>query len=268
MSNKTIFISHIHEEKDLAILIKNELTNEFSGFVDIFVSSDGISIPSGSNFLNRIQDALSDCSAAVYLISERSVKRNWINFELGAVWIKSYEQVKSGGLEIPVIPFCHSGVTSATLPQPLGNLNAINANDPIHLENAFKSLQIAMGGKGNLKTNFTELSKKIFDLEQKYTIGNAVKAMLSPIKGDMAKLISHCESQLPGATIQLQLGFIEQGIVSAIKNYESGQLKGLIQVSIEKPGTSFGPTGAINGAEVTIAMKADLIKEFRDILKD
>jgi len=61
MSNHQIFLSHIHEEKELAILIKDAIEAEFSGFVEVFVSSDGTSIPAGSNFLKRIEDGLVNC---------------------------------------------------------------------------------------------------------------------------------------------------------------------------------------------------------------
>ncbi len=69
MSPKVIFLSHIHEEMELAILIEEALKAEFSGFVDVFVSSDGVSIPAGANFLRRIENGLINCIGAVYLIS-------------------------------------------------------------------------------------------------------------------------------------------------------------------------------------------------------
>ncbi|PTP70076.1 hypothetical protein CWO23_12785, partial [Vibrio splendidus] len=89
MNSHQLFLSHIHEERDLAVLIKTAIEEEFSGFVEVFVSSDGTSIPAGSNFLKRIEDGLVNCIGALYLISPVSVKRNWINFELGAVWIRN-----------------------------------------------------------------------------------------------------------------------------------------------------------------------------------
>src|SRR5690348_9372698 len=121
---KTIFLSHIHGERDLAILIKNTIEEEFSGFVDVFVSSDGVSIPAGSNFLSRIEDGLINCCAAIFLLSPHSVNRNWINFELGSVWIRN----KLSSVEIPAIPVCHSGMSLNDMPQPINNLNAIQGN--------------------------------------------------------------------------------------------------------------------------------------------
>ncbi|MBF0888055.1 hypothetical protein [Gluconobacter cadivus] len=51
MTSKKIFLSHIHEEKELALLIKDNIVEAFAGFVEVFVSTDGVSIPAGSNFL-------------------------------------------------------------------------------------------------------------------------------------------------------------------------------------------------------------------------
>ena len=76
MTNKLIFLSHIHEEKELALLLKQAIENEFSGFVDVFVSSDGVSIPAGANFLKKIEAGLVACIGAIYLISPTSVRRN------------------------------------------------------------------------------------------------------------------------------------------------------------------------------------------------
>ena len=127
-AGRLAFLSHIHEESELAILIKKSLEDEFSGFVDVFVSSDGLSIPAGANFLKRIESSLSDCCAALYLISPQSVKRHWISFELGAVWIRNAIHIRESLAEIPTIPICHSGMTPGTLPPPLNNLNAIVAS--------------------------------------------------------------------------------------------------------------------------------------------
>ena len=79
--SELIFLSHIHEEAELAKLVQDAIENEFSGFVSVFVSSDGKTIPAGSNLLKRIEDGLFKCIGAIYLISPVSVKRNWINLK-------------------------------------------------------------------------------------------------------------------------------------------------------------------------------------------
>lgn len=58
MAEKTIFLSHITEEKELATLFQEAIENEFSGFVKVFVSSDGLSIPAGTNFCRKSKKVL------------------------------------------------------------------------------------------------------------------------------------------------------------------------------------------------------------------
>ncbi len=267
MASKMIFLSHIHEERALAVLVKQALEDEFSGFVDVFVSSDGTSIPAGSNFLKRIEDGLADCVGAIYLISPASVKRNWINFELGAVWIRNAMSIRSGAAEIPALPVCHSGATPGGLPAPLNNLNGITANQAAQLEFAFRSLQAAVGGKGRLKTDFDALASKVIFFERQYTLGANVVKMLSMLGGDKRVLVQHCEQQPAGAKTTLDCGFVETGVIQTLKSLEANELKGHIQVTTDMPGTSFGPQGAVNGAQVKLLVPVALILDFKHLLQ-
>ncbi|WP_167753442.1 toll/interleukin-1 receptor domain-containing protein [Aliivibrio fischeri] len=267
MSSKQIFLSHIHEEKDLALLIKQAIEEEFSGFIEVFVSSDGTSIPAGANFLKRIEDGLINCIGAIYLISPVSVKRNWINFELGAVWIRNAISIKTEGHEVPALPFCHSSMTLNDLPQPICNLNSIIANQASQLEFAFRSLQTAVGGKGALRTDFDTLAGKIVEFERDYTLGTTVKSFLTLLGGDIKILVEHCEN-LPTNTTHtnLELGFIPTDVVQKITEFEADQLKGRIKLTTKNPGTSFGPQGAVNGAEASVLIETRLITEFKNLL--
>lgn len=266
MADKLIFLSHIHEESALARLVKQALEDEFSGFVDVFVSSDGTSIPAGSNFLKRIEEGLLGCIGTIYLISPASVKRNWINFELGAVWVRNVMNLRDGKPEIPTLPFCHSGLTPGGLPAPLNNLNGIAANQASQLEFAFRSLQAAVGGRGALKTDFDAIATQIIVFERQYTLGANLTKMLSLLGGDKRLLVQHCEQQLPGTRTTIDCGFIETNAVQAIKAFEINELKGHIHVMVDTPGTSFGPLGAVNGAQVKIVIPISLVLQFKELL--
>ncbi len=266
MTEKLIFLSHIHEESALAGLVKQALEEEFSGFVEVFVSSDGTSIPAGSNFLKRIEDGLMSCIGAIYLISPTSVKRNWINFELGAVWIRNIMNLREGKSEIPTLPVCHSGITPNGLPAPLNNLNGIAANQASQLEFAFRSLQSAVGGRGGLKTDFDVLAAQVIALEQQYTLGLNLVKMLSLLGGDKRLLVQHCEQLAPGLRTTIDCAFLETNVVQALKAFESNELKGYIQVSVNSPGTTFGPLGAVNGAQVKIEIGSSLVLQFKEQL--
>lgn len=260
---KLVFLSHIHEEKDLALLIKDALEDEFGGFVDVFVSSDGTSIPAGANFLKRIDDGLVNCCAAVYLISRKSVKRNWINFELGAVWIRSSISQRSGGDEIPALPICHSGIGFAELPPPLNNLNAIQASLAPQLESAFRSIQSAVGGRGKLKTDFELLSQKIASFEASYTLGsNGRKALeLLGVTDDYIRGIS---DHLPASDIPFCFqGFvINSSALKELQRLEEDELKDKISISVLGQKTLFGNKGPVQEITVTVFVSVDLLQQY------
>ena len=267
MKNHQIFLSHIHEEKELAIIIKDAIEEEFSGFVEVFVSSDGTSIPAGSNFLKRIEDGLVNCIGALYLISPVSVKRNWINFELGAVWIRNAMSIREEGAEIPALPLCHSNMTPSELPQPIGNLNAITASQASQLEFAFRSIQTAVGGRGSLRTDFDALSQKVCSFEREYTLGVTVVEFFKLLGGDLQKLIQHCQSLSPSTTrTTLELGFIPTELIKETQQLESDKLKGKINLSTKNAGMAFGQSGAVNGADASVVIDVSLVLEFKDLL--
>ena len=267
MNTKQIFLSHIHEEKNLAVLIKEAIEEEFSGFVEVFVSSDGTSIPAGSNFLKRIEDGLVNCIGAIYLISPASVKRNWVNFELGAVWIRNAISIRSGGHEIPALPLCHSNMIPNELPQPIGNLNAIVANQASQLEFAFRSLQNAVGGKGALRTNFDELAQKVVAFEREYTLGETVKSFFAVLEEDSSPIIKHCE-ELPSGTSQttLDLGFVSAEKIQKIIQFENNELAGRLKLTTKNMGTALGKHSPVNGAQASVVIDVSLVIEFKDII--
>jgi TIR domain len=266
VTRQLIFLSHIHEEKALALAVKEALEDEFSGFVDVFVSSDGTSIPAGANFLKRIEDGLVACIGAIYLISPTSVKRHWVSFELGAVWVRNAISLRDGKPEIPTLPMCHSGMSPGALPAPLNNLNAIVANQASQLEFAFRSLQAAVGGKGRLKTDFDALAAKVTAFELEYTLGANIATMVRLLGGDAHRIVAHCESLPPAARTFIDCGFVETTVVHKLQALEANELHGHVRVAVQNPGTSFRPSGAVNGAEVKIHLTAALIVQFKDMI--
>ncbi|GAB3445327.1 toll/interleukin-1 receptor domain-containing protein [Massilia solisilvae] len=269
--SKLVFLSHIHEEKDLALLLKVALEDEFGGFVDVFQSSDGVSIPAGANFLKRVENGLADCVAAIYLISPQSVKRNWINFELGAVWIRSVLSTRAGDGEIPALPICHSGSTPGSLPAPLNNLNGILATEASQLEAAFRSIQSAVGGKGRLKTDFDVLAHKALQFQESYTIGANLARLFHILHGtreDMKTLIQTCESIPSGPNVPIDIGWRENDEILQLEALESNELKGHIRVDVSKGGVNFAQNRASVGAKVKIEISRGLlIKHKAELLR-
>ena len=132
-----IFISHISEEKNIAICLKKWIDNLFLGHFEIFVSSDGESLKLGNKWLEGINSSLEDSKIMLVLCSPESILRPWINFETGCGWIKN----------IPVVPICHSGLKLSLLPPPLGFLQGIELADDMFSEKLLKNLTNELGVK-------------------------------------------------------------------------------------------------------------------------
>lgn len=266
MTKPTLFLSHIHEEEELANLIKEAIEEEFSGFIDVFVSSDGVSIPAGSNILKKIEKGLIGCTAALYLISPISVKKNWINFELGAVWIRSVLNLNNDENEIPTIPICHSGIVPSQLPQPINNLNAIQANLASQLESAFKSLQQAFGGRGKLKTDFDLLKDKIVTIEKKYTVGRNLKDFFNITNTNMQEIINQCQDETI-EKITISCGILENSKFQSMKKYESGELLDVVTVKGKDAVlTVDDDKGITNEIEVSVIISKNIILDNKDVL--
>lgn len=108
----SIFISHISEEGALAAFLKDRIRRDFLGIIEVFVSSDNRSIAAGADWLASLRDALERAQLLVALCSGASIKRPWVNFEIGAAWLK----------ELPIVPLCHSGLEPKQLEVPLSLL--------------------------------------------------------------------------------------------------------------------------------------------------
>lgn len=264
-----IFISHIHEEGEMAKIIKDAIEDEFSGFVDVFVSSDGVTIPSGSNLLKSIENGLKTCVAAIYLISPNSVKRSWINFELGAVWIRNIISIETNNKEIPTIPFCHSEMKPSILPQPLINLSSIQANKAEQLESAFTSIQISILGKSRkLKTNFNELAIQIIKLEYIYTIGIRILDLLNKLESTKEQVIALISiiNNSNEDFVKVKAGLQIDKTIGEIFELERTTLNGIIVINTSKNTIKSTSKGVITVSQLEIAFKRESLLNVSDFL--
>jgi len=130
MDKPTIFISHITEEKEISIALKEFIEKKFLKTIDVFVSSHEESIKLGDDWLNNIKKSMKDCKLTIVICSPISISRPWINFEAGAGWVK----------DIPVIPFCHSGLTPGKLPVPINSFQGGQLNNQSDLKKLFSRI--------------------------------------------------------------------------------------------------------------------------------
>ncbi len=134
MQKLSIFLSHITVESRLADLIKRHLVHDFIGLVDVFESSDRLSIPAGAKWLTEVMEGLQRADLHLILCSQDATSRPWIQFEAGAAHLR----------KIPIIPLCHSGLTCAQLPVPLSEYEGIQASEE-GLVALYRAIAAALG---------------------------------------------------------------------------------------------------------------------------
>lgn len=230
MSKSLVFISHIAEEREIAIAFKELIEAKFLGLINVFVSSDEHSISMGQKWLNETTNALKLCSVEVVLCSPESIKRPWINFEAGAGWIR----------DIPVVPLCHSGIKPTTLPLPMNLLQAATASEISSLKLIFPVLAAAIGAN-TPDVDFTEFVLKVKDFEMQYTFWNKCNSAFEKINAINTKIIPALRSH-PRVNLELtetQIGKLEE-LVVFLKENEVLQFQRTGSSVINTGGTFYG----------------------------
>ncbi len=230
MDKKIVFISHITEEKELAVKVKELIETSFLGMIEVFVSSDEHSISLGQKWLDNITKALKTCSIEIILCSHNSITRPWINFEAGAGWIR----------DIPVIPLCHSGLTPSKLPMPLNLLQAATANEVSSLKLLFPVLAQALGSK-TPEVDYETFTKAVKELEKKYTFWTDVNKGFEILNSHHTQIISVLKT---GKTIEIDLTESDEkkldSAIQLLKPHDLVDLKRLGTTKITTGGTFYG----------------------------
>lgn len=183
-SKPVIFLSHITEESELAQAIKEFIVEHLEPGVDVFVSSDMISIQAGDRWLRAIDKALKQADILLVLCSRESLKRPWIHFESGAGWIKS----------IPVIPLCHSGVGPSQLPLPLNLQQAIDLRSGQAASSLQNSIRRTLNTPGiPTRSALSEVEETLLQIQDSYLearLNRERSATLREIKSSVSLLFA------------------------------------------------------------------------------
>jgi hypothetical protein len=148
-NGRALFVSHVHEDREVAAWLQSELDEAFIGEVDVFVSSERQH--AGQKWLERIEDELRRCKVLVALCSPLSIERPWVNFELGAGWM----------LDKCIVPACHGGLTPDDLKRPLSDLLAVTLSEPDGLRTLFTTLQENFGFRGMAPRDYEQLAEEV-----------------------------------------------------------------------------------------------------------
>ena len=240
-----IFISHIVEEKEVAIAFKELIENSFLGMVEVFVSSDEESIQMGQKWLERITKALKTCTIKVIICSPKSVNKPWINFEAGAGWIR----------DISIIPLCHSGMIPSKLPVPLNMLQAGVATEVSSLKLIFSVIANVLGAK-EPKVDFSEFINKITEFESVYTFWDNLNRIFGEIHRISSQIINELKSK---QEIVIFLTELQTVMLESIMQW----LEGKDILRIRRTGKS-----QITGTGMYIECKVEALPEFEKVVSD
>ncbi|PCJ54620.1 MAG: hypothetical protein COA79_21800 [Planctomycetota bacterium] len=120
-----IFFSHSSKDKDILLKLKDLFITKTGGAIDVFLSSDGQSIPFGRNWVHRVEEGMNDSTLMIVFVTPNSLRSNWIYFEAGYVYSKKIRVVPVGFLDIDL----------STIPPPLGLLQGFNISNKDGLDN-------------------------------------------------------------------------------------------------------------------------------------
>jgi len=161
MDAQSVFVSHISEEGEIAGLVKTMLQEDFLGNLKGFTSSDIGSIGAGENWLTAIERAMSEAKAVIVLCSKASVNRPWVQFEVGAAWMKG----------VPIIPVCHSGMKVDELQMPLSLRQGLELGSEKGLTRLYDGVAKALGiDQPPQLADLPERTRKLKEIEDRFRL--------------------------------------------------------------------------------------------------
>lgn len=124
MSKPTLFFSHSSKDKDMVLTIKNKVMQYTSSTLEIFQSSDGESIPFGTNWIHKVEEGLQEAKVMFVFVTDKSLSSGWIYFEAGYAYSKGVHVIPVG-----------IGVSVGDLKAPLNLLQGFNVTSADSLNN-------------------------------------------------------------------------------------------------------------------------------------
>jgi TIR domain-containing protein len=112
----TLFLSHASTDGESLKKLREILSARAVGSLEIFLSSDGQSIPFGRNWVHEIEEALKRAKLMFVFVSPAALQSSWIPFESGFAY----------ACGIRVVPVGIAGVDLSALRPPLSLLQGFN----------------------------------------------------------------------------------------------------------------------------------------------
>jgi len=135
LEKPTIFFSHSSADKEYLYILKKKILEKTSDTIEIFLSSDGESIPFGNNWIYEIEENLNNATLMFVFVSPNSIKSNWLYFESGFSYSKG----------VKVIPVGINSINVGDLKPPINLLQGFNIFSADGLNNIISILNKEFG---------------------------------------------------------------------------------------------------------------------------
>jgi hypothetical protein len=119
MPLKQVFISHVYEERHVALVLQKYIKRAFREAFPVFAAFDKESIGGGKKWFTHITEYLTTADIVLVLISHASRRRPWISFEAGF----------GDGVGADVIPVSIRGFSLGRLEFPLAGYQGRSIDD-------------------------------------------------------------------------------------------------------------------------------------------
>lgn len=124
MNKPTVFFSHSSKDREMILKLKDKLSAYTGNTLHVFMSSDGQSIPFGTNWIHKVEDGLKTATIMFVFVTENSISSGWIYFEAGFAYSKGIQVIPVG-----------IGMDIGALKAPLNMLQGFNISSPDSLNN-------------------------------------------------------------------------------------------------------------------------------------
>lgn len=179
-----IFISHIKEEEDLAIKLKEYLDRDFLGNLTVFLSSEDLK--PGVVWFNELINNLQKTEMLLLMCSQRSIGRSWLYFEAGAIFVR----------EKPVMPICYGELEISALPHQFGRMQAITIANPDHIKKLYIEIATKLLACDLPPSDYEEMARQLDALALKakilFIVSHDLKTRYYD-KGELSKVSPHLE---------------------------------------------------------------------------
>jgi hypothetical protein len=233
--------------------LKELFEKKTGGAIDVFLSSDGESIPLGSNWVHRIEQALESAKIMFVFVSQNSIHSHWLYFEAGYSYHKKAEP--------RVIPLGFQGVDLTQIGPPLSLLQGFNIRSAESLDNLIYTVNETFGHTHSERFTSQEYDDLVALSAPAYNTGLGVlESYIEDVFVSTACDHNKFESSRE-ALAYLEAQFVEQ----KIRCQSIGDEGGFLAVHFEGATASWGY--GETEEQINISIDPTVLEPYKDTLK-